>query len=85
MVTPHVEDLPDSDPQTGILPTPAELLAEYEERNPEVREQIEATEGEGFEPESLTQVVTLVPELKVRAAGAAERLEDPARVRLPSG
>ena len=64
-VTPHVENLPDSDPQTGTLPTPQELLASYEERNPEVREQIEATEGEGFVPASLTEVVTLVPELKV--------------------
>jgi hypothetical protein len=64
-VTPNVDKLPDSDPQTGVLPTPQELLAEYEARNPEVREQIEATEGEGFEPASLTEVVTLVPELKV--------------------
>jgi hypothetical protein len=64
-VTPNVDKLPDSDPQSGTLPTPAELLAEYEERNPEVREQIAATEGPDFEPESLTQVVTLVPELKV--------------------
>lgn len=64
-VTPNVDKLPDSDPQTGTLPTPQELLASYEERNPDVRAQIEATEGENFEPRSLTQVVTLVPELKV--------------------
>ena len=64
-VTANVDKLPDSDPQTGTLPTPQELLAEYEARNPDVREQIEATEGEGFEPASLTEVVTLVPELKV--------------------
>lgn len=64
-VTPHVSDLPDSDPQTGTLPTPQELLASYEERNPDVRKQIEATEGEGFVPASLTEVVTLVPQLKV--------------------
>jgi hypothetical protein len=64
-VTPNVDKLPDSDPQTGTLPTPQELLAGYEAENPEVREQIEATEGENFEPRSLTQVVTLVPELKV--------------------
>lgn len=64
-VTPNVDKLPDSDPQTGTLPTPQELLASYEERNPEVREQIAATEGEDFEPSSLTEVVTLVPELKV--------------------
>jgi hypothetical protein len=64
-VTANVDKLPDSDPQTGTLPTPQELLASYEERNPEVREQIAATEGEDFEPSSLTEVVTLVPELKV--------------------
>lgn len=65
-VTPYVDRLPDSDPQTGTLPTPQDLLADFEAENPEVREQIEATEGEGFVPESLTQVVTLVPELKVQ-------------------
>jgi hypothetical protein len=65
-VTPNVDKLPDSDPQSGTLPTPAELLAAYEEQNPEVRDQIAATEGPDFEPESLTQVVTLVPELKVQ-------------------
>jgi hypothetical protein len=64
-ITANVDKLPDSDPQTGVLPTPGEFLASYEERNPDIREQIEATEGEGFEPASLTQVVTLVPELKV--------------------
>jgi hypothetical protein len=63
--TPNVDQLPDSDPQTGVLPTPVELLEAFEAENPEVREQIEATEGEGFTPDSLTQVVTLVPELKV--------------------
>ncbi len=64
-VTPNLDKLPDSDPQSGSLPTPVELLADFEADNPEVREQIEATEGPDFVPESLTQVVTLVPELKV--------------------
>lgn len=64
VATPVVEQLPDSDPQTGALPTPVELLEQFEAENPEVREQIEATEGEGFVPGSLTEVVTLVPELK---------------------
>lgn len=64
-ITENLNKLPDSDPQTGALPTPEALLASYEERNPDIREQIEATEGEGFQPESLTEVVTLVPELKV--------------------
>lgn len=65
-ITPNVDKLPDSDPQSGTLPTPAELLAAYEKENPEVRDQIAATEGPDFQPESLTQVVTLVPELKVQ-------------------
>ena len=64
-VTPVVDRLPDSDPQTGSLPNPVDLLESWEQENPEVREQIELTEGEGFVPESLTEVVTLVPELKV--------------------
>ena len=64
-VTPVVDRLPDSDPQTGSLPNPVDLLEAWEQENPEVREQIELTEGEGFVPESLTEVVTLVPELKV--------------------
>jgi len=64
-VTPVVDRLPDSDPQTGSLPAPVDLLESWEQDNPEVREQIEATEGQGFVPGSLTEVVTLVPELKV--------------------
>ncbi len=63
-VTPNVEKLPDTDPQTGEIVSPVDLLESFEQDNPEVREQIEATEGPGFVPTSLTQVVTLVPELK---------------------
>ena len=59
-VTEHVNDLP----RTEDLTSPTDLLADFEADNPDIREQIEATEGEGFEPKSLTQVVTLVPELK---------------------
>ncbi len=64
-VTQPLNDLP----RTEELTSPSDLLAAFEEQNPEIREQIEATEGEGFEPRSLTQVVTLVPDLK-------ERLDD---------
>ncbi len=63
-VTPQLANLPNPDPDAGELPSPVDLLESFEERNPEVREDIEATEGEGFVPRSLTQVVTLVPELK---------------------
>lgn len=51
------------DPDTG-LPAPEEFFGTFEAANPEIRAEIEATEGEGFVPRSLTQVVTLVPELR---------------------
>lgn len=63
-VTEHVDKLPDTDPEAGQVVSAQELLASYEEKNPEVRKQIEASEGEGFVPKSLTQVTTLVPQLK---------------------
>jgi hypothetical protein len=63
-VTEELAELPDPDPEVGQLPTPVELLEGYAAQNPEVIDQIEATEGENFVPRSLTQVVTLVPELK---------------------
>lgn len=63
-VSEQLDRLPDTDPRTGEVPSAQELLEEFEDRNPEVREDIEATEGEGFVPRSLTQVVTLVPEIK---------------------
>ncbi len=59
----EIEEL-DQLPRTEDLASPEQLLLDFEEKNPEVREQIEATEGEGFVPKSLTQVVTLVPDLK---------------------
>lgn len=59
-VTPNVELLPANDE----LPDPADLLADFESENPEIRDEIEATEGEGYEPETLTDVATLVPEVK---------------------
>ena len=63
-VTEHVDKLPNTDPEAGEIKSASEMLLAFEEENPDVRAQIEATEGEGFEPKSLTQVVTLVPELK---------------------
>jgi len=63
-VTDHVDKLPNTDPAASEIKTAPELLEWFEQDNPEVREQIEATEGQGFVPTSLTQVVTLVPELK---------------------
>ena len=65
-VTEHVDKLPSTDPQAGQVQSAQALLEQFEQENPEVRAQIEATEGEGFVPESLTQVVTLVPELKTQ-------------------
>lgn len=55
-----LRDLPPHDD----FPDPNELLLTYEAENPEVRERIEFSEGEGWEPETLTDLVTLVPELK---------------------
>ena len=59
-ITEQLNELPNSDDLTS----PTELLQDFEADNPDIREQLEATEGEGFVPKSLTQVVTLVPELK---------------------
>jgi hypothetical protein len=63
-VTENVDKLPNTDAAAGQVKSAQELLTTFELNNPEVREQIESTEGEGFTPRSLTQVVTLVPELK---------------------
>ncbi|HTO01879.1 MAG TPA: hypothetical protein VL068_14515 [Microthrixaceae bacterium] len=66
VVTEHLSALPNTSPDAGKIPTAEELLTRYEEENPKVRAQIEATEGEGFVPDSLTEVVTLVPTLKAQ-------------------
>ena len=63
-ITEHVDKLPSTDPKATEVRSASDLLEQFEQENPEVRAQIEATEGEGFVPKSLTQVVTLVPELK---------------------
>ncbi len=52
-------------PRTEDLSDPAEIYADYLAENPEVLEKVEAAEGEGYVPESLTKVATLIPELKV--------------------
>lgn len=59
-ITPQVRELP----RTDELPDPVALLAVFEAANPEVRERIEFSEGEGWEPRTLTDLVTQVPELK---------------------
>ncbi|MCX6524284.1 MAG: hypothetical protein NTX58_05885 [Actinobacteria bacterium] len=63
-VTENVDKLPNTDASAGQVKSAQDLLTTFELNNPEVRAQIESTEGEGFVPKSLTQVATLVPELK---------------------
>ncbi|MEI2638493.1 MAG: hypothetical protein V9F03_05790 [Microthrixaceae bacterium] len=60
MVTEQVASLP----ATSKLPDPIDFLLAYEQKNPGTRERIEETEGQGWEPESLTEAVTQVPHLK---------------------
>lgn len=61
--TPVVQELETLPPSEG-LPDPVQFLEDFVAENPQVGEDIAATEGEGFVPRSVTQVVTLVPELK---------------------
>ncbi|KLR62277.1 hypothetical protein IMCC26207_104127 [Actinobacteria bacterium IMCC26207] len=63
-ITENVDKLPITDASAGQVKSAQELLTTFELNNPEVKAQIESTEGEGFVPKSLTQVATLVPELK---------------------
>ncbi len=51
-------------PRTEDLPDPEEVYARLVDEDPEIKERIEAAEGEGFVPESLTQLVTLIPDQK---------------------
>jgi hypothetical protein len=60
VATEQVERLP----RTEDLPDPTQLYLDFVAENPEVAEKVEAAEGEGFVPTTLTQVATLVPELK---------------------
>lgn len=65
-VTEVLRELPRTDGEASEVPSPVELLDSFVEEHPQVREDIESTEGEGFVPDSLTEVVTLVPELKAQ-------------------
>lgn len=51
-------------PRTEDLPDPAALYAQLIADDPEIQARIEEAEGEGFVPESLTQLVTLLPDQK---------------------
>jgi hypothetical protein len=51
-------------PRTEDLPDPADIYAQLIAEDPEIQQRIEEAEGEGFVPESLTQLVTLLPDQK---------------------
>jgi hypothetical protein len=51
-------------PRTEELPDAAQSYFDIVEADPDVQNQIEAAEGEGFVPETLTELVTLIPEQK---------------------
>jgi hypothetical protein len=51
-------------PRTEDLPEPAQSWFDLAESDPDLAATIEESEGEGFVPETLTEVVTLVPEEK---------------------
>lgn len=52
-------------PRTEDLPDPAVMYARLIAEDPEIQARIEEGEGEGFVPESLTQLVTLLPDQKL--------------------
>lgn len=60
VVTDVVQDLP----RTEDLPDPAQAYEAIVSEDPSVQQRIEASEGEGFVPETLTSLVTLIPEQK---------------------
>lgn len=62
---PVITEVVSSLPPSEQLPDAGELFDEFIAENPEVGEQILATEGESFRPETLTEVVTVAPELKL--------------------
>lgn len=53
-------------PRTEDLPDPAAVYAQLISEDPKIQERIEEAEGEGFVPESLTQLVTLLPDQKLK-------------------
>ncbi len=62
VVTEVVGDLP----RTEELPDAAVSYQDLITGDPEIQDKVEASEGEGYVPESLTKLVTLVPEEKER-------------------
>jgi hypothetical protein len=59
-----VTEVANSLPRTEDLPDPVESFQEIIAENPAIKNKVEASEGKGFEPETLTKLVTLVPEFK---------------------
>lgn len=62
---PVATDVLEGLPRTEELADPAEVYARLIAEDPAIQERIEEAEGEGFVPESLTQLVTLLPEQKL--------------------
>lgn len=62
VITEVVGDLP----RTEELPEAAVSYQDLITGDPEIQDKVEASEGEGYVPESLTKLVTLVPEEKAR-------------------
>jgi len=60
VVTDVVRSLPPSDQ----LPDPEQFLQDYLDKNPDLAQKIQETEGEGFTATSLTKAVTVAPTLK---------------------
>jgi hypothetical protein len=65
VITDVVAKLPRSEDQ----PDPAKLYEDYVAKHPDVKKKVEAAEGAGYTPETLTKVATLVPELKAQLDG----------------
>lgn len=53
-------------PSTAELPNPSDFLQTYLDDNPELAQQIQETEGESFVPATLTESVTVAPDLKAQ-------------------
>lgn len=47
------------------LPVPQEAYDRFITENPAIKNKVEASEGQGYEPETLTKVATLIPEFKL--------------------
>jgi len=67
--SPVVTDVVSKLPRTEDLPDPATLFGDFVAKNPEVGQKVEQSEGQGYSPETLTKVATLVPELKAQLDG----------------